>query len=273
MSIPSEPSLEALQAWLHTFIVEPGTNREALLAAESKSGLAVGSADSLIRASATLTPVERLEIYRNMYLLRMEEALEIDFPAVQARVGAQTFSRLVGEYVTAYPSHSYTLDHLGSHFPEFLRTCRLDEPAEIVSELASLEWAMCVVSTAHDSSVLNLADIDPERVLELRFHSVPALRTLTFRHNTNALYREWSLDEKWPQVESQLTHLVIWRHDLETWRLDLKAAEFQFLELLRTGHPLGEALDMVLESHSISEEDCFERFQEWLHEGMFSDWS
>ena len=46
----------------------------------------------MILPSRTLQPEERLAIYQGMYLLRMEEALETDYPALKHFLGDEAFS-------------------------------------------------------------------------------------------------------------------------------------------------------------------------------------
>src|ERR1700693_1964355 len=106
----TDPGLEKLQRWMQGYIVGPGAPEEADLA------------DGLVLPSKTLSALERLDIYRDMYVPRMEEALAIDYPALKHFLGAEKFMRLVGRYVEAYPSRSYTLNRLGDHLPEFVAT-------------------------------------------------------------------------------------------------------------------------------------------------------
>ena len=57
-----------------------------------------------------------------MYLLRMEEALETDYPALAALPGRAGFSELVRDYVPGAPVGAATrLNRLGDRFPEFVR--------------------------------------------------------------------------------------------------------------------------------------------------------
>ena len=67
----------------------------------------------MILPSKTLTPVERVGVYQGMYLLRMIEALEGDYPAVAHFLGDEEFAELVTRYVAAHPSTSYTFNRLG----------------------------------------------------------------------------------------------------------------------------------------------------------------
>lgn len=267
-----EPELRDIQAWLHTFVVASGSSQEALRAAEQEAGFDSGSAESLILPSPTLSPQERIQIYRGMYLLRMEEALEIDFPAVQARVGKKAFFDLVRDYVEAHPSHSYTLDHLGRYFSDFLRQCNALDEGVFLAELAALEWSICETAIAPNSSALDMADmasVASDRFVDLTFTPVPALRVHRFGHNVNEIYRRWSQDDSWLEVEEEETFVVVWRQDLDVWRRELEPGAYDFLSYLLQALPLGEALDRTLEAKQLSEEQCFEWFQQWLEEGFF----
>lgn len=272
MSEPAELELQDLQAWFHTFVVEQGSPDNALAAAEEKAGLKPGSAEELILPSATLNPKERLQIYRSMYLLRMQEALEMDFPAVQARVGDELFTRLVADYVQSHPSQSYTLDHLGRNFSDFLDDIDAAGEGAFLSELARLEWALCMVAIAHDSPTLSMAslsDVPEENFLELSFETVPALSLLKFNHNVNEVYKAWCEDEPPPTVEESDTYIACWRQQLKVWRMNLTEEAFEFLALLTQRVCLGEALDQIIDRFNTSEEKLFEWFQTWIDEGFF----
>jgi hypothetical protein len=267
------PELREIQAWLHTFVVEPGDQRKALQAAERKAGFDSGSAEELILPSPTLTPRERIQIYRGMYLLRMAEALEIDFPSIVWYVGQSNFKKLVSTYVENYPSQSYTLDHLGRHFADFLAEYNWNSEGKALSSLARLEWSMCVVAVAHDCPSLSMADLasaPEEEFLNMRFQPIKALELHTFQHNVNEVYKAWIAEEPPIVLTDSEIHLVCWRHELKVWRMELNDAAFCFLRCLCQGLPLGRSIDSTLESHNDSEETLFGWFQNWVGEGFFT---
>lgn len=270
--MPTEPHLSHIQAWLHTYVVAKGDDSEALRAAERKAGFESGSAPRLIKPSPTLTPEERIKIYRGMYLLRMRDALEIDFPVVRAIMGKEDFSQTVERYVESHPSNSYTLDHLGRHFSQYLE----EEEKPLLSDMARLEWALCEVAVAHDAPTLemkDLASVREDRFMELVFSPVPALEILTFRYNINELYKAWGADESLPKQKQRRSHLVVWRHELNTWRMELSPVGHAFLTDLLAGAQLGESLDTVIGQTGCTEEELFGQFQNWVQEGFFSDYS
>ena len=277
MTMPTEPKLQDLQAWLHTFVVAPGTQEQAIMTAEQRAGFAGGSAESLILPSPTLSPLERIQIYRNMYLLRMQEALEIDFPTLHWYLGEQEFSDLVARYVERYPSQSYTLDHLGAHLSPFLRETDWMEQGSLLGDLAELEWSLCVVGMAHDSPSLkmeDLASVTEERFLDLRFEPISALRILKLQYEVNEMVKAAAgAEQEAFAAEERANGLVAWRHQLKVWRMGLNPVQQKFLQQLCHGKTLGEAIDSTLEVHSSDEERLFTWFQDWLSEGFFSNFT
>ena len=273
MSKPAEIELSDIQAWLHTFVVEPGSNKEALQAAESKAGFQPGSAEALILPSPTLAPQERIQIYRGMYLMRMEEALEIDFPAIAERLGSKVFRELVASYVRTYPSQSYTLDHLGRKFAQYLSEIDYNKEGEFLKEFAELEWSLCVVAIAEDTPTLamtDLADLNPDDFVHIRLTPAKSIQTWTFEHNVNESYKAWMKDLKPPTVRKETNRVVVWRSDLQVWRMDLSESALHFLEQLLQGVCLGQALDNTIEKFDESEEQLFAWFQNWVKEEFFS---
>ncbi len=265
------PTLRDFQTWMQTFIVAPGTPDEALSSAEKLSGLAPGSAERLVQRSATLDEMERLMIYRRMYPLRMEEALAIDFPVVKKLLGAKVFRGLVEEYVEAYPSRSWTLDHLGQHLVEFVETHRLTKEYPGLWDLVRLEQALCEVFNAEDSSVLTpavLAEVEPERWPDAQFEIVPALRLLRLASNANDVYRAYNRDEDLPDAQLGSYTVVVWRQGFQTWRMPLASDAFEVLSLLAESACLGEALERALLEDG-DPGQVFEWFQSWVGEGFF----
>ena len=272
MPTPVEPELTDIQAWLHTFVVEPGNDKQALRAAEKKAGFDSGSAEELILPSPTLNPQQRIQIYRGMYLLRMEEALTIDFPTILEHLGQSKFKTTVANYVRSFPSQSYTLDHLGRHFSQYLKDTDCAGEGQFLSELAQLEWSMCEVAIAHDSPTLEMSDLASvvsENFVYLQLTPIPALQALSFEYNVNAIFKAWNAEKPWPKSEVSPTHLVVWRHEQQVWRMELSNLAFDFFQNLQNGLCLGRSLDATLDKFSADEETLFGFFQTWITEGFF----
>src|SRR5215471_4553345 len=116
-----EVPLDRVQRWMQSVVVHLGSVEEGVASPEAEAHVPASRVGEVILPSRTLTPVERVGIYQGMYLLRMEEALETDYPALQHFLGARAFRDLVAAYVRVHPSRSYTLNRLGDHFAEFVK--------------------------------------------------------------------------------------------------------------------------------------------------------
>jgi hypothetical protein len=275
VSAPDHPPLRDFQTWMQTFIVSPGTPEQALEAAETAAGFEDGSVRRLVKPSATLSEMERLQIYRRMYPLRMREALAIDFPVSRALLGPKLFARLVDEYVQTHPSTSWTLDHLGRHMVPFVGQHSLGESFPGLRDLVALEQAVCEVFHELDAPVLaphDLTNVPPEAWPEVRLQCVPALRLLNLNSNANELCKAHSQGQELPEYRPGPSYVVVWRHQYQTWRRPLEPAAHALLGRLREGAPLGEALEECLRvelEEEGAEGQLFEWFNSWVSEGFF----
>ncbi len=268
-----EPELRAFQTWMQTFIVEPGQADTALAAAEKAAGLAKGSAQRLVKRSPTLDEMERLNIYRGMYLLRMEEALSIDFPATKQLLGSQRFFELVEDYVKVHPSKSWTLDHLGRQFPGFVQSHPLAGSFPGLTDMVRLEAALCEVFNAEEKASLGseeVMEVPPERWARLTLFTIPALRLLRLSSNANQRYKAFNADQEWPAYQAGEQGVVVWRHQYKLWRMPLEENAFAMLSALHERNPIGVALNQVLGRHEVEEHEVFEWFSSWVNEGMFA---
>src|SRR6266852_2514208 len=135
----TDQGLARIPRWMQACIEDQGTCEEAIASERAQSVMSAEEARSVVLPSKTLSSLERLEIYRGMYLLRLGAALSTDYPGVKHFLGDDAFMRLVARYVDVHPSRSYTFNRLGDHLPEFL--CTLDDlpKKEFCCELARLE--------------------------------------------------------------------------------------------------------------------------------------
>ena len=154
----TDPGLRRTQGWLQSFIVEPGTDEQALASEPVKKEFA-GDIGEMVLPSTTLTATERAGVYRGMYLMRMEEALTTDYPVLKSYLGDDAFSDLVARYVEQYPSRSYTLNYLGRSLPKFIgETPDLPQPA-FLRDLASMELAFTESFDESETHVVTAEEI------------------------------------------------------------------------------------------------------------------
>lgn len=264
--MPSEYALAPLQEWMQAVVTHPGDVYEAAAAAAI-------DVDSLVLPSRTLQPIQRLGIYHGMYMMRMIEALEVDYGALAHLIGEHAFSHLVIGYVQRFPSRSYTLNRLGDALPEFIADSTLKRRT-FLYDMARLELAMTQVFDEAEAEPLPadaIASVPPERIDALRITPIPALRLLEFHYDANEAFQAWR-DERAIRPRRGKTCLVVYRRDYSVYRMPLSREAFSFLGNLISGHTIGGAIAAFRRRfHRFPEQDeIFTWFRDWSAAGLFT---
>ena len=224
-----------------------------------------------ILPSATLEPEERLDLYRDMYEVRMMEALEADYPAINAFLGHAKFHRLAWDYVQAHPSTTYTLHLLGEQMPEFIENDPKLTRRPLLADLARLELAMTEVFDEAEKAPLAaeaFAGIDPAQLAGTRLVTIPALRLLALQYPVNDLFTAYREEEAMVAPRKRATWLVVHRRDYSVYRTPLTERAFVMLSALRDGKTIGETIELL---PHLTGDELFGWFREWSAAGLFSD--
>jgi hypothetical protein len=271
-----EIPLPRLQRWMQAVVVHPGSVGEAVGSAEAQEEIPKARVGEVILPSKTLDPVERVGIYHGMYLLRMEEALQADFPALEHFLGEDAFRELVRGYVQAFPSRSYSLNPLGDHLPAYVRTAPGVRRPEFCHELAQLELAVSRVFDATETPPLTeaaIASVPPEAWEAARLQTVEAFQLLAFRYPVNAyLQTVRDDDHHHPKARLKDTWVAVYRRDYGVFRIELTRAAHDLLADLAGGTPLGEAIAKAVRlggRRAPSETELFRWFRQWVSGGVF----
>ncbi len=142
-----------------------------------------------LRAPDRQQSVQRLDVYRNGYFIRLEAALAHDFPSCERILGRSEFARQAGDYVVALPSVSPSLRNLGNGFADWLRSHK----GAAIADLADIEWAAMWVFDgpnsvpADSSAILAYA---PEDWPTLSVDLVPTLVLLSLSSNADEVWRD-----------------------------------------------------------------------------------
>ena len=287
----TEPRLTQVQHWVQEFIVDPADD-------EAVAGANGEAAERMVLPSRTLSPVERVGIYRGMYLLRMNEAIQADFPALEHFLGHEPFEALVKGYVQQFPSRSFTLSRLREHLPEYIASTSGIAKQAFAHDLARLERAMCEVFDAPESPRLDpqafartqsasrvetdyvtetpsgateMANAAPEVDWEnVRLRPIEALRVLSLRYPVNEYLQSVKDESPHPVARRKETWLAVYRRDYTVWRLPLSKPAFNMLEALTQGRSLGDALRAASRRGAPLEPHVFKWFHTWVAEGIFS---
>ena len=174
--------------------------------------------------------VQRLDIYRNAYFIRLEKALAHDFPMSSRILGQKAFSRLAGEYVLAHPSESPSLRYLGDQFANWLRI----HTGTAIADLAAIEWAVMQVFDGPDcipAKTNRMEAFTPDDWANLNITLVPTLMLLSLTSNAD---RVWLARGEGGKLEEKSSRwIAVSRGERFQPRLyNLDAASFSVLNAL-----------------------------------------
>lgn len=93
-----------------------------------------------IKADGTITPEQRMQIYRNNTFFILTDNLKATFP-VTAALGSEEFFRYAArEFIKSDPPDSGDMNVYGASFPDFLREAGLVKGHLFLADVAELEW-------------------------------------------------------------------------------------------------------------------------------------
>ncbi|HLG96266.1 MAG TPA: DNA-binding domain-containing protein [Bryobacteraceae bacterium] len=271
----TDPGLEKIQRWMQACILNQGSVEEAIASESAQSAVPAEQALKLVLPSNSLTALERLDIYRGMYLLRMEEALSIDYPALKHFLGDNEFMRLVARYVDVYPSRSYTLNRLGDRLCEFVATLDDLPRKEFCRDLARLEYALTCVFDAPETTVLTSEAVSavPQQAWEnVRLKPVEAFRLLEFEYPVSRYLGAVDGENPFPRTARKKSWLVAYRHNYGLHRMELSQPAYELLSAIAEGKTLGQAIAPVMARRwrpAVKQSDLFGWFRDWMAEGLF----
>jgi len=209
--------------------------------------------------TSRVVDASRLAIYRDMYPIRMQEAMAVDYPAMAQFLGEHDFNHLIDHYTEDHPSQSYTLNRLGDSFPAFLK-----ERDPFLSDLARLEMAMTQVFDEEESCELDPAafgSIGPDTRLKVR----PAVRIAAFDYPVNEFFQSFRDDEELVEPDPQRSWTVFYRRDFGVFRMELEEKAYDFLFALIDGATIVEAIDAT----GATQDELFAWFRNWSEAGIF----
>ena len=196
-----------------------------------------------------VTPVERLDIYRNNLREGFIKALAIAYPVVERLVGVDYFRQLALEFQKAHPSRAGNLHHAAAPFPAYLRERFAGTEFTYLADVAALERAHEEALIAAEAEAITadaLRGIAPDRYEHLRFELHPACSLV---QSAYPIVRIWRANQSDAPADDIIdidsggdTVLVLRTPECIEFHF-LPAAEFAALDALARGEPLGLALE------------------------------
>ncbi|HEU5077179.1 MAG TPA: DNA-binding domain-containing protein [Polyangiaceae bacterium] len=215
-----------------------------------------------LTGSASLSPVQQLEVYREQFWLRHTSSLVEDFPGLSGILGQRSWERLVEGYLDRCPPEHFSLRDLGARLPAYVAEQTWLEQHELCQDMAALEWAYVECFDAPDAEPLSateLQQIAPEDWARATCILHPALRLLRVRYPVpelrRALKRAASEGGTVAYPEKDPVNLVVHRRQLSLEVGTVSAGAFALLEEFARGVLLFEAVDAVVAGGHVTESE------------------
>jgi hypothetical protein len=135
----------------------------------------VAAIDEDFVGTPALPAAARLQIYANMYIIRLVDTLAEQFPELHAAAG-DGYAELARGYLAACPPTSPSLRELGQRLPAHLAALRPE-----LAALAELEWARLDLFDGPDVATLGLEafqGLDPDALAGFALALAPTARLL-----------------------------------------------------------------------------------------------
>ncbi len=254
-----------------------GTMQQHMLQAITQGERFDSEPISWIRDKQDFAPQEQLNVYVNAYRWRLQDVVAEDYPVLKHYLGEDDFNALIAAFVEReVPSH-FNIGRFALQLPAFIRSFR---PNDVFAhELCELETAVAQLADPEESPALTEADVHkltPVQLLSAVLVPRTALQLQTSRFAVNEYYGSVMDEAALASPVSRATWLVIYRHDDRVWRMELEQLEYQLLESLISGLPVGVALEH-LQAYEPAMNSSVELtthishwFSRWMRNGVLS---
>jgi hypothetical protein len=218
---------------------------------------------------------KRLSIYGNGYFWRIIEVLGSTFSSVKNVLGDDFYDVARG-YLVKHPSTFRSIDDIGAHMADFLKTRPVARHFPFLSDLAAVEWATHQAFFADDAprfDAIRLQKISPAVWPKVRVQLHPAVRLLKVHWPVDALWRD---DGAWKKSRLRRLpkgplYLLVYRlpeNFVRAARID--SVQHRLLTHLQQGFSLGKALaKLPRTAAAVHELSALENwFQTWGQNGI-----
>ncbi|MDV6254196.1 DNA-binding domain-containing protein [Vibrio sp. EA2] len=187
---------------------------------------------------------ERIQIYRNNFIISLSEVLSTTYPMLEALLGKECFAQIARQHVLTHPLEEGQVAYYGEGFYDTIRLFEnVTSQVPYSMEVARFEWAMDLarqaqrerLPTAELTPLNRLAEVNTDQQPLLIFHLHNGVRSFESRYAVFDLFAA---------IQSQ--HFEA---------LDINLSQCGAISLKRSGDVLCHALEM--EAYQLL--DCLEK--------------
>lgn len=228
---------------------------------------------NFIESTPQCSAKQRMAFYGNAYILRLKEALSIDYERLHSYLGDDLFEHLIQNYIESYPSHNPSLRFFGRNMVHLVENLEPFKQLSEVAEITRIEQAFGDSFDAVDTQSITLdqlAQLKPTAwaTLTLRFHD--AVQLLPQHYNSFQIWQAMSNKQAPPIKTTCDTTWLIWRKDMVSRYRALEAAELSALKTAKSGGNFAKVCEALLDYYSETEtpQKAITFLQQWINDQM-----
>ncbi len=221
--------------------------------------------------------IDSLKIYREMFSTRVWDSLVDDYPITLDILGEEVFSKLCEDYITSFPSQSYTLEKLGDHFYQYIcdNLVSLDTE-EYLPDVVYYEKSKALAFHNNREHSIDMSELAPDKanewmnkVLRLASH----VQLLALRHDISELVEYFDSDKGLSQYKVQKikSYLLVYSFQDEICVKKIDSSSYEFLHQFNGNkvHSFGDIIDQFLAQESDqANQSITSQFPQWIYEGI-----
>ncbi|PFG58727.1 putative DNA-binding protein [Vibrio sp. ES.051] len=206
--------------------------------------------------SDEFTANERIQIYRNHFIISLSEVLSATYPMVEALIGDECFAQIARQHVLSHPLAEGNVVHYGAGFQDtIMQFSQVIAQAPYVPEVAKFEWSMDLARQIQSEKVAKpnriplsaLAQVTAEQQPQLVFHLRTGSRSFDSNYAVFDLFRAMQTQDFEQLNINQLQQGVIsMQANGEALCHALDTGVFQLLQCLEQKQSLSEIPEALL---------------------------
>ncbi len=280
-------SLIDLQKWFGSIICNPLQDDRTISPLTPNGNSIKEEAALYLNPSPTLKPHERIQIYNQQYWWRLIGILQSAFPCLLRILGYRIFNKAIAEpYLLDHPPTHWNIDLISANLAEWLISHYKKENAELIQQLAALDWAFCISFFIKENPAIEEKDLSLdaiEKFLTQTLYLQPYIHLFEFNSDLFS-FREKLLQKEVPDCKkiilsgseaNQKHRFILYRNpDNLIYYKDLNEIEYYILSQLKSGSSIGDACDHLLQfdenAFQIIKDNISTWFQNWTLQGWLT---
>lgn len=201
-------------------------------------------------SSDTFTADERMQIYRNNFIISLSEVLQVTYPMLNALWGEECFEQIARQHVLKFPLEAGDVSHYGEHFEQTIAQFpAVVEAAPYSLEVARYEWSIDLaqqqshqVSLAEDLLPLaNLSHVEETQQPQIQLHLKPGVIAFQSPYALFSLQQAIN-NNNFDNLNLEQAQQGVIASTLESgvWTLAIESDPYQLLSYLQSGCMLTE---------------------------------